>query len=128
MAHAQADAAIRRLPDDWCKADAARDIEAKMKLFTSDAILMPPAEGNVIGQQAIRAWHDKNWKGTKYQCSVTVEEVQVFGDWGLIRGTFSDVLTPTSGAPQRSSGKFLNVVRRQTDGSWKSARTIWNLN
>ena len=128
-ARAQADAAIRGLPiDDWCKAEAARDIEAKMKLFTTDAVLMPPAEPNVIGQQAIRAWHEKAWKGTKYQCSGTVEEVQVFGDWGLARGTFSGTLTPASGTPRRDSGKFLNIVRRQADGSWKIARAIWNAN
>ena len=35
-------------------------------------------------------------------------------------------VTPASGAPQRGSGKFLNIVRRQADGSWKSARVIWN--
>jgi uncharacterized protein (TIGR02246 family) len=128
-ARAQADAAIRKLPiDDWCKAEAARDMDAKLRLFTTDAVLMPPGELNVIGQQAIRAWHEKAWKGTKYQCSGTVDEVQVFGDWVLVRGTFSGVLTPASGAPQRDSGKFLNVVRRQADGSWKIARAIWNLN
>ena len=127
--HAQADAAIRRLPiDDWCKAEADRNIEAKMRLFTQDAVLMPPGEPNIIGQQAIRAWHEATWKGTKYQCSGTVEEVQVFGDWGLARGTFSGVLTPASGAPRRDSGKFLNIVRRQADGSWTIARAIWNAN
>ncbi len=124
---AGADAAIRKLPiDDWCKAEAARDIEAKLKLFTTDAVLMPPAESIVIGQQAIRAWHEIWWEGTKYQCSGTVDEVQVFGDWGMARGTFSGVVTPASGAPRRGSGKFLNTARRQADGSWKIARVMWN--
>lgn len=128
-ARAQADADLRRLPiDDWCKAEAARDMNAKLRLFTADAVLMPPGEPTVTGQQAIRAWHDKAWKGTTYQCSGTVDEVQVFGDWGLVRGTFSGVLTPASGAPQRDSGKFLNVARRQADGSWKIAHAIWNVN
>ena len=122
-----ADAAIRSLPvDDWCRAEADRDIEAKMKLFTTDAVLMPPGKSDVIGQQAIRAWHEKMWQGTKYQCSGTIDEVQVFGDWGMVTGTFSGVFTPASGAPQRSSGRFLNTVERQADGSWKIARGIWN--
>ena len=122
-----ADAAIRSLPvDDWCKAEADRDIEAKMKLFTTDAVLMPPGKSDVIGQQAIRAWHEKMWQGTKYQCSGTIDEVQVFGDWGMVTGTFSGVFTPASGAPQRSSGRFLNTVERQADGNWKIARGIWN--
>ena len=124
-----ADAAIRSLPvDGWCKAEADRDIEAKMKLFTTDAVLMPPGNSDVIGQQAIRAWHEKMWQGTKYQCSGTIDEVQVFGDWGMVRGTFSGVFTPASGAPQSSNGRFLNTVQRQADGSWKIARGIWNSN
>ena len=124
---ASADAAIRSLPvDDWCKAEADRDIEAKMKLFTTDAVLMPPGNSDVIGQQAIRAWHEKMWQGTKYQCSGTIDEVQVSGDWGMVRGTFSGVFTPASGAPQPSSGRFLNTVQQQADGSWKIASGIWN--
>ena len=122
-----ADVAIRSLPvDDWCKAEADRDIEAKMKLFTTDAVLMPPGNSDVIGQQAIRAWHEKMWQGTKYQCSGTIDEVQVSGDWGMVRGTFSGVFTPASGAPQPSSGRFLNTVQQQADGSWKIASGIWN--
>jgi len=128
-ASAQDDAAIARLPiDDWCEAEEARDIDAKLKLFATDAVLMPIAESNVIGQQAIRAWHEKIWDGTEYECSGTVEEVQVFGDWGMVRGTFSGVFTTASGEREPISGKFLNVVRRQADGSWRIARAIWNLN
>jgi uncharacterized protein (TIGR02246 family) len=122
-------AAIARLPvDDWCKAEKARDINAKLKLFTTDAVLMPPAEPNVIGQQAIHAWKERIWDGTEYECSGTVEEVQVFGDLGMVRGTFSGVFTTASGELQPISGKFLDIVRRQADGSWKIARAIWNLN
>ena len=128
-ASAQDDAAIRRLPiEDWCDAEAARDMEAKLKLFTTDAVLMPPAESNVIGQEAIRAWHEKIWEGTTDQCSGTVEEVETFGDWGMVRGTFSGESTAASGEGRPYSGKFLHVVRRQADGSWKIARGIWNSN
>ena len=129
-AWAQAEAAIKRLPvDDWCKAEGARDLDAKMRLFTADAVLLPPGAERVVGQQAIRAWHEAAWKGNKYQCSGTVDEVQVLGEWGFARGTFSGVLTPTNGAaPARDSGKFMTVVRRQADGTWKLARVIWNAN
>jgi uncharacterized protein (TIGR02246 family) len=129
-AWAQAEAAIRRLSiDDWCKAESTRDLEAKMALFSADAVLMPPGGQTVVGRQAIRAWHETSWKGNKYQCTGTVTEVQVLGDWGYSRGTFSGTLMPASGAaPTRDSGKFFNVVRRQTDGTWKLARIMWNAN
>ncbi|HUE89883.1 MAG TPA: SgcJ/EcaC family oxidoreductase [Vicinamibacterales bacterium] len=129
-AWAQAEAAIRRLPvDEWCKAEAARDLEGKMRLFTADAVLLPPGSQPVVGEQAIRVWHEAAWKQNKYECSGIVDEVQVLGEWGFARGTFSGVLTPASGgAPIRDSGKFINIVRRQADGSWRLARVIWNTN
>ena len=123
-----AEAAIRKLPiEDWCAAEKARDLDAKMRLFTADAVLMPPAQPPVIGQQAVRTWHEGAWKQTKYECTGTVDEVQRVGESAFVRGTFSGVLTPTrGGAPKRDNGKFLNVVRRQPDGSFKIARAIWN--
>jgi len=129
-AWAQAEAAIKKLSiDDWCKAEGARDLAAKMRLLTTDAVLLPPGGQSVVGHPAIRAWHEAAWKGNTYQCSGTVDELQVLGEWGFARGTFSGVLTPTSGgAPARDSGKFINVVRRQSDGTWKLARVIWNAN
>ena len=123
-----AEAAIRTLPiEGWCAAEKAGDLDAKMRLFTPDPVLMPPAQRPIIGQQAVRAWHETAWKQNKYECTGTVDEVQASGESAFVRGTFSGVLTPTrGGAPKRESGKFLNVVRRQPDGSWKIARAIWN--
>jgi uncharacterized protein (TIGR02246 family) len=123
-----AEAAIRKLPiEGWCAAEKAGDLDAKMRLFTPDPVLMPPAQRPIIGQQAVRAWHETAWKQNKYECTGTVDEVQASGESAFVRGTFSGVLTPTrGGAPKRESGKFLNVVQRQPDGSWKIARAIWN--
>ena len=120
--------AIRKLPiDDWCTAEAARDLDAKMSLFTADAVLMVPGGEKLVGQQAIRAWHETAWQGHTHECPGTIDEVQVHGDWAFVRGTFTGVLTPTSGGtPTQDSGQFINISQRQADDSWKLARVIWN--
>ena len=120
--------AIRKLPiDDWCSAEAARDLDAKMSLFTADAVLMVPGGEKLVGQQAIRAWHETAWQENTYECSETVVEVQVHGDWGFVTGTYTGVMTPTSGGtPTQDSGQFINISQRQADDSWKLARVIWN--
>ena len=123
--------AIRKLPiDEWCSAEVTRDLDAKLRLFTADAVLMAPGGQTVVGEQAIRAWHEAAWQeNTVNECSGTVDEVQVQGGWGFARGTFTATLTPASGsAPIQENGAFINIVQRQTDGSWKLARVIWNLN
>ena len=99
-----------------------------MSLFTADAVLMVPGGEKLVGQQAIRAWHETAWQGYAHECSGTIDEVQVHGDWAFVRGTFTSVLTPTSGGtPTQDSGQFINISQRQADDSWKLARVIWNL-
>jgi len=129
VARGQDEASIRSLPiDRWCAAEAARDIDAKMDLFTDDIVLLVPGEAPVSGLDDVRSWHLRVWEGIKkYQCSGSVDEVQMSGDWGFVRGTFSGTFTDSSGATGKTSGKFMNVVRRSVDGQWKLARVIWNV-
>ncbi len=126
-ATAQAEASIRQLPiEKWCEAEAARDLDAKMSLFTSDVVFIAPGAPIVVGQDEVRAWHEAAWKDTQWQCTGTVDEVQVLGEWGFVRGTFSGEFTPSDGPTTRLSGKFINVVREE-GGHWKIARVIWNM-
>ena len=125
-ATAQAEASIRQLPiEKWCEAEAARDLDANMSLFTSDIVVMGAGEPILVGQDAVRAFHEAAWKDTQNQCTGTADEVQVLGEWGFVRGTFSGESTSADGATTRYAGKFINIVR-QEDGHWKIARVIWN--
>jgi ketosteroid isomerase-like protein len=57
------------------------------------------------------------------------EEVRVAGDWAYSRGTYSATLTPKAGGePREDSGKYLTILERQSDGSWKIARDCFNSN
>ena len=126
-ATAQAEASIRQLPiEKWCEAEAARDLDAKMSLFTSDVVWIEPGKPILVGQDDVRTMHEAAWKDTQWQCTGTVDEVQVLGEWGFVRGTFSGKFTPSDGPTTSSSGRFINVVR-QEGGHWKIARVIWNL-
>jgi uncharacterized protein (TIGR02246 family) len=121
------EASIRSLPvERWCKAEAAQDLEAKMDLFTADVVVLSPGEVPIVGRDRLRALHKARWQTSRYTCTGTVDEVIVAGDWGFARGSFSGTTTDSSGAARESSGRFINVVRRDTDGHWRVARAIWN--
>ena len=48
-------------------------------------------------------------------------------DWAYERFSFSRTMTPTGGGePTTARGKGIHVYRRQSDGSWKLARDLWN--
>jgi uncharacterized protein (TIGR02246 family) len=118
---------IRRLVvEGWCQAEKAQDIEAKLRLYTADAVLMPPGTPNLVGLDAIRAEAEERWTSLHWACTGTVDEVQIFGDRAIAWGSFTGVATPREGAPWTGSGKFLDVFIRAPDGSWKIDRGTWN--
>lgn len=125
-ATAQAEAAIRQLPiEKWCAAEAAQDLDAKMDLFTSDIVFLMPGAKPVVGKDAVRTWQKADWQKARWRCTGTVDEAQVLGEWGFVRGTFSGESIASDGTKTHVSGKFINVVR-QEDGRWRIARVIWN--
>ena len=59
--------------------------------------------------------------------SLSVDEVQATGDWAFERGRYEITLAPKAGdAPMDDTGKYITIYQRQSNGSWKIARDIWN--
>jgi uncharacterized protein (TIGR02246 family) len=109
---------------------ATGDTERYVGLITDDAVLMPPSGPPVVGRQAIRSWSEaiaKRFRITKYL--PVNDELVIAGDWAFRRATFSWTVTPTAGGDSiQDSGKFIILYKRQSDGSWRVARDIWNSN
>ena len=124
--HAQADAIRVLVSEEYDRAESARDVAAKMQLYAADAILMPPGEEAVVGKDAIRAWTEASYERETFELTSTVEETQVFGEWGFARGHWSGVGTLTAGGgSSRRSGEYLVIVRQKADGTWRIAREMW---
>jgi uncharacterized protein (TIGR02246 family) len=127
-AFAQQDAVRRVLTDEYVKAESAGSVDAKMRLYMADAVLLPVDGQAVVGYQAIRNWHQGAYERAAVQLTPTVDEVQMLGDWAFARGSWTGTTTPKAGGePRRESGKFVILMRRLPDGgSWRIAREMWN--
>ena len=103
------------------------DAAGWLTFFTEDAVMMPPNEAHVIGKEAIRAWGQPYFDQFDMKEALRPTEIQVAGDWAFVRleGTFQ--ATPKGGGePAEEAIKAIWILERQSDGSWKAARTIWN--
>jgi ketosteroid isomerase-like protein len=59
--------------------------------------------------------------------TVTIEELQVVGDWAFAWGSEELTLLPQAGAARiELQGKGMSILKRPPDGSWKFARGINN--
>jgi ketosteroid isomerase-like protein len=79
----------------------------------------------VQGKDAIRKFLEGFPKMTEFK--QTVEEIQGDQEYAYPRGTYQTTFTPPgSKRPVKDKGKVLAVWRKQSDGSWKVSRVIWN--
>ena len=65
----------------------------------------------------------------KFEIGITNEEVHTAGDLAFARGTYKATLTPKQGSGRIPiDGKYMTILVRQPDGSWKIHRDIFNSN
>jgi len=98
-------AAVQDIFDTYSTAMNAEDSDLYISLWDENGINMGPNAPAVVG----------------------IEEVQVAGDWGYARGTYSLSVTPKAGGETAfDNGKWLKIFKRQPDGSWKIFRNCFN--
>jgi len=119
--------AIKSLSDEIMKAYNEGDLEVLMAIVAKDVVFMPPGKPALIGKEAIRNWHD--FDKISFDVNITVEEVQVLGDWAFMRDIWIGTVTQKEGGEKfELNNKSLILLRRQTDGTWKLSHTIFNSN
>ncbi len=102
------------------------DAAAAAALYTDDAILMPPNSEMIKGKSAIQEfWNTSIQMGIK-NVSTTVVDIQVSGDLAYRIGKYTLTVQPQDHPAVTDSGKFLDIWKRQADGSWKIQVDTWN--
>jgi uncharacterized protein (TIGR02246 family) len=120
---------IKELRGSYMSAQDRGDTEGCLTFWTDDGALMPPNEVAVVGKDALRSWYQAAFEQFKIDLKVTFDAVEVAGDWGFARGTYGGALVPKAGGqPIPDDGKYLEIHRRQPDGSWKFACHMWSSN
>ncbi len=105
---------------------ATGDVARYLAILTDDAVYLPPDAEAKEGAE-LRAWLEDflgsfhiDWLQFVHGHTVIV------GDMAHHRFSYTWKVTPRAGgAPAVACGKGIQVLRRQADGSWKLARSIW---
>lgn len=122
------ESALRDLDAQWSKAAAAKDAEKTVSYYAENAVLMPPNAPIATEKEAIRTeWknllaspgYTVGWKATRV-------EVARSGDLAYLSGTYESTMNDASGKPVNDRGKYLEVWKKQADGTWKAVADIFN--
>jgi len=120
--------AINALRDQFIAAYRAGDPDRVTALYEENATVMPHDQPTIVGRSEI-AKHERDSFGQVSVGDVQIksDKLQIMGDWAYDRGTFSVTITPKGGGgPMTDTGRYLVVLHRQADGSWKAAEDIDN--
>jgi ketosteroid isomerase-like protein len=92
--------------------------------YSDDAVLLPPNAPPATGHAAIVAFFRTFPPITAFQLHTA--EIEGAGDLAYLRGHYVMTMTPPGGPAMADSGKYLEIWRKQSDGSWKAARDMFS--
>ena len=123
-------AAIRVLSERWIAAVEAGDVDGVLALYTDDAVRLPPDGPAYSGKEAFEEYFSGAFEQFSIGCVWPVEgteEIVVADGWAYHLSEYAMTVTPKEGGEtMEENGKVLEIIQRQSDGSWKFAREIWN--
>jgi len=122
-------AAIKAMSQTRADAFNEGDAGTIAAYFTEDAVLMAPNSQKKIGSAAVEAYYQEIFDSYHTALKSGYEQVTVDGDLAFGRGFAKVALySKSSSDTLYSTSKYLNILERQADGSWKTTHDIWNAN
>jgi ketosteroid isomerase-like protein len=123
-------AAINEVYDKYCERVSANEFELFLTLWADDLRRMEPGRLTIIGKEDWRLRVRELWDQAEFKMVRLGEtEIQVCGDQAFARGAVTLSSTPyEGGSTTHIDIKFLDVLKRQADGSWKIYIDCFNLN
>jgi len=125
--HRVADEAVLRATDEkWSATAAKNDLDGTVAYYSDDAVLLPPNGLAAKDAKSIRA----NWAGmlgpnSSVSWKPAKVEVAQAGDLGYVWGSYVLVIKDPKN-PVDDRGKFVEVWRKQADGTWKCIVDTFN--
>jgi uncharacterized protein (TIGR02246 family) len=122
--------AVNAIWDEYEASIEAADADRWGDLWVDDGVKYPPDGLPLEGKAAI-VNNMREWMAvaTANDVAITNHTVEVAGDFAFVRGLFRvDAELKANGLPVVMDGKYMSILQRQADGSWKLYRDIFNSN
>lgn len=113
---------------DWSKAAESKQVAAWVAYYSDDAAVLPPNEKMATDRDAIRKSIGGLFAlpGMSIKWAPTKVEAARSGDIGYTWGTYELTVNDPKGKPVIDHGKYVEIWKKQSDGSWKCAVDTFN--
>ncbi|AGY58523.1 YybH family protein [Gloeobacter kilaueensis] len=106
-----------RTDTDFAEATAKRGLEGFLSYFAADATVM--AGRPLTSKEDLRAYYGAGFSQPGFQLKWKPIKGEGSGEYGYTLGRYESSFVGPGGKPVTSSGSYLTVWKKQTDGSWK---------
>ena len=123
QSEAQSRDAIKAVLKGYEQALNASDVQGVVKLYTDDAVLLPPNAPSAVGIDAVRATYAGIFQTIHINLIFEIAEVKVASpEWAFLRSTSNGTVTLLANGAQILSSNHELFVLHKTQGGWKLAR------
>jgi len=104
-----------------CECLAHGGLDRIVELYEPQATFITETRETLIGHAAIREWFAPMATARPRLVADLTQVVRSGEDLAMIYNDWTMTITPPGGASTEMSGRAIEVVRRQADGSWRFA-------
>jgi ketosteroid isomerase-like protein len=122
----RAEAAVRRIAQEWVLACNTKHLDDLIELYTTDAIVLRSNCPPIRGAAAVREFFFGALDAGLGEVEVEPLRVEVVGDLAYEAGRCKALIPSATGKRREERGKYLWVCARQSNGEWKLAADCWS--
>ena len=122
----RAEAAVRRVTQEWMLACNTKHLDDLLDLYTADAMVLRSNYPPVRGAAAVREFFFAALDAGLGEVELEPLRLEVAGDLAYEAGRCKALVPSATGKRREERGKYLWVCSRQSNGEWKLAADSWS--
>ncbi len=122
----RAEAAARKVTQDWAQACNTKHLDDLVELYATDALVLRPNFPTVRGTAAIREFFFAALDAGLGDAEFDPIRVELFGDVAYEAGRFKILVPGAMGKRREERGKYMVLLTRQPASDWKIIVDCWS--
>jgi ketosteroid isomerase-like protein len=122
----RAEAAVRRITQEWVLACNTKHLDDLLDLYVADALVLRSNYPAIRGAAAVREFFFGALDAGLGEVEVEPLRVEIAGDMAYEAGRCKALVPSATGKRREERGKYLWVCARQSNGEWKLAADCWS--
>ena len=122
----RAEAAVRRVTQEWVLACNTRHLDDLIELYVSDALVMRSNYPPIRGAAAVREFFFGALGAGLGEVEVDPIRLEVIGDLAYEAGRCKALIPSSNGKRREERGKYLWVFAKQSNSEWKLSADCWS--